>query len=224
MSIGLFGCSYSQMWSNFPGDNFGETGAGNKLIFSKVIEKVENKAVSEVLIGVSFYTRRCLYSISDSAFCSSARSKIVEKHYHYCWGMTNSENNILTLIYEMFLDIFLLTGYLKQKNIKYLIFNNCNNFNGQLEDKKVLDENLKYFKQLDDLVQLVNADPGVVDLFNFCANEHLFANGAVPSKVDVCNQYPPNQIHYEKGQNEILLPYFRQHSKKHNLELELERR
>ena len=224
MSIGLFGCSYSNIWYKFPGDNFGESGASNKHIFSKVIEKVESKAVSEVLIGLSYYTRRSLYTIEDNAFCSSARSNMVQKYYHDCWSMTYGENSILTLIYEMFLDIFLLTGYLKQKNIRYLIFNNCNNFKGHLEDKKLVDEKLKYFKQLDDLVQLVNADPGIIDIFNFCANEYLFANGATPTEKDSKEQYPPNQIHYQIGHNEILLPYFQQYSKNHNLELELERK
>ena len=82
--------------------------------------------------------------------------------------------NVKTYYDKLFTDIILFANYLENNNIRYLMFNMCNNF-----DKKDI-EGYQGFEK----VKLIEQNKNIMDLWSFCANEYMFTTMKSNTDID----------------------------------------
>jgi hypothetical protein len=93
-----------------------------------------------------------------------------------------------------FTNIILLASFFQTNNIKYLIFNGCNDL------KKEHIKNLKGFEKY----KMINNDKNIIDLFSFCASVFCF------EKTKGKEKHTSNPYHYHPNDDDfkILENYF----------------
>ena len=207
MNLLLNGCSFMDNWHYarqfgqlLGADvvNLARAGSSNRRIIRTTINHIQHNPVDLVVLGLTFYDRQegpfltiprdhvegpwASYNsqgfqatfITASDFDSTVEHKITEDYvksrYRYDIGLAYLE--------QLYLDLQLLAGYLKNKNIGFCIFNTC--------DRHHWDPDL---------------GPGFVP-FSFVGNEYLEQNGCESFEQD--KNLPANARHHY-GEDVIVL-------------------
>ena len=90
---------------------------------------------------------------------------------------------------KQFTEIIMLAGWLDSRNIPYLIFDMCNEFNM---------DNLKDYKGFSKL-DIIKANNKIIDLFNFCGNRYMWSTMLNNEQIDFNTHHAPEQyIELEK--------------------------
>jgi hypothetical protein len=74
-----------------------------------------------------------------------------------------------------FTDVILLSSFLEQNKIEYLIFDMCNNFEMT---------HLKGYKGFEK-IKLINNNKKIIDLFGFCGNKYMYQNIKDKNKKEI---------------------------------------
>ena len=202
MNVLLNGCSfmdsyfYRQHFDQLLGAqtvNLAKPGSCNRRIIRTTVDFVESNPVDLVVLGLTFYDRQesplvnkpdpwVSYNsqgmqavFSDVAnFASSTEHKLVGDYilsrYRY-----DINTHYLDALY---LDLRMLAGYLRDRGIRFCIFNTCD----------------RHHKNID-------LGPGFIP-FNFIGNEYLEANGSLCMEQD--KGLPANARHHY-GEDVIIL-------------------
>jgi hypothetical protein len=91
--------------------------------------------------------------------------------------------NIVTYWDKAFTEIIMLSGFLKSKNVKHLIFDMCNVFER---------EHIKGYKSLEKL-KLIEQNKSVIDLFAFSGNKFMWNTLKDKEKIDFNTHHAPEQ-------------------------------
>jgi hypothetical protein len=92
--------------------------------------------------------------------------------------------NIRTYWDKTFAEIIALCAFLEQRNIKYLMFDMCNDFKTDLID------NFEGFAK----VQLIKANNRIIDIFNFCGNKYMWQSMTNKSEDFNIHHAPPEYL------------------------------
>jgi len=222
----LNGCSFGECWTptdNF----FKSLGCGEVVNISKVATSfqrtcrstvewiAQNGNPSFVVIPITFAHRWELAiskteDLIDGAWFPLQRKELIDAHKNALRSDVDVDRlkNMLDLYYgsiltinthwdKIFTEIIMLSSFLEQKNIKYLFFDMCNEF-----DKK----HIKGYKGFNK-VKLIESNKNIVDLFNFCGNRYMWNSIDDNDNVDVNTHHAPEQ--YKHLEN-YLLTYINQ--------------
>jgi len=222
----LNGCSFGECWTptdNF----FKSLGCGEVVNISKVATSfqrtcrstvewiAQNGNPSFVVIPITFAHRWELAiskteDLIDGAWFPLQRKELIDAHKNALRSDVDVDKlkNMLDLYYgsiptinthwdKIFTEIIMLSSFLEQKNIKYLFFDMCNEF-----DKK----HIKGYKGFNK-VKLIESNKKIVDLFNFCGNRYMWNSIDDNDNVDVNTHHAPEQ--YKHLEN-YLLTYINQ--------------
>jgi len=222
----LNGCSFGECWTptdNF----FKSLGCGEVVNISKVATSfqrtcrstvewiAQNGNPSFVVIPITFAHRWELAiskteDLIDGAWFPLQRKELIDAHKNALRSDVDVDKlkNMLDLYYgsiptinthwdKIFTEIIMLSSFLEQKNIKYLFFDMCNEF-----DKK----HIKGYKGFNK-VKLIESNKNIVDLFNFCGNRYMWNSIDDNDNVDVNTHHAPEQ--YKHLEN-YLLTYINQ--------------
>jgi hypothetical protein len=175
----------------------------------------QNGNPSFVVIPITFAHRWELAiskteDLIDGAWFPLQRKELIDAHKNALRSDVDVDKlkNMLDLYYgsiptinthwdKIFTEIIMLSSFLEQKNIKYLFFDMCNQF-----DKK----HIKGYKGFDK-VKLIESNKNIVDLFNFCGNRYMCNSIDDNNNVDVNTHHAPEQ--YKHLEN-YLLTYINQ--------------
>ena len=222
----LNGCSFGECWTptdNF----FKSLGCGEVVNISKVATSfqrtcrstvewiAQNGNPSFVVIPITFAHRWELAiskteDLIDGAWFPLQRKELIDAHKNALRSDVDVDRlkNMLDLYYgsiltinthwdKIFTEIIMLSSFLEHKNIKYLFFDMCNEF-----DKK----HIKGYKGFNK-VKLIESNKNIVDLFNFCGNRYMWNSIDDNDNVDVNTHHAPEQ--YKHLEN-YLLTYINQ--------------
>ncbi len=207
MNLLLNGCSFMDNYHyarqfgqlmNAQAVNLARAGSSNRRIIRTTINHIQHNPVDFVVLGLTFYDRQegpfltiprdriegpwVSYNsqgfqatfITSSDFDSTVEHKITEDHvksrYRYDIGLAYLE--------QLYLDLRLLSGYLTNLGIGFLVFNTCDRHH-----------------------QPVDLGPGFVP-FSFIGNEYLEQNGCLSFEQD--QDLPANARHHY-GEDVIIL-------------------
>jgi len=97
------------------------------------------------------------------------------KQWLYHYNRESAMTNLLT-------DIVMLTGWLKNNNIKYLIFSNVD----KLEGEEYIGYTSPFINSLRDSIDL---DDNIIDLWNFSFGTYALENGLKPTDEDIYGKH-----------------------------------
>ena len=212
MTLLLNGCSYGHVWQSFPGVNISKTGGSFYRSVRTTVEYcASNGNPNAVLIPITFIDR-------DEYITSISQDSIIEGPYSVSNSSTELKqlNETFNMLSDtsyatwdrFFLTLTLFCAWLEKQNIKYIIWDQCNKFNKvHLTGYKAINK----FKYLEE-------NKNIVDLFNFCANQYMYDNGA-PITDPITNV--PSYAHYEDQYYKVLVNYLRDYIKQNNLGIDL---
>lgn len=220
MNLLLNGCSFMDSYyygEHFTRElsattvNLAKAGSSNRRIIRTTAEHVESAPVDFVILGLTFYDRQegpfltiprnglegpwVSYNnqgfqatfVSASDFDSNVEHALTEKYvksrYKYDIG--------LAYLDQLYLDLRLLAGYLRNRHIGFCIFNTCD----------------RHHKSID-------LGPEFVP-FDFVGNEYLEQMGAVPFEKDL--DLPANARHHYGSDVKILVDYIIEHIRHNRL-------
>lgn len=202
MNMLINGCSfmdnyhYQNQFSQLLGvtaTNIARAGSSNRRIIRTTVEYVEQNPVDLVVLGLTFYDRQesplvdradpwvsynsqgmqAQFASADD-FGSTVEHKLVDDYVksRYRFDINQHYRE------QLYLDLKLLSAYLREKSIKFCIFNTCD----------------RHHKSVD-------LGPGFVP-FDFIGNEYLEQNGSQCMEQD--RQLPLNARHHY-GKDVIIL-------------------
>ena len=201
MTLLMNGCSFTDIWK--PGDDFVKALGCDKIVnlgieatsFQRTVRSsiewiAQNGNPKFVLIPITFSHRWELalnlhdhpiegswIPLQNSNFIrddiklqgTNAKDlkKLVDDYYKII-------PNVKTYYDKLFTDIILFANYLENNNIRYLMFDMCNNF-----DKK----DIKGYQGFEK-VKLIEQNKNIMDLWSFCANEYMFTTMESNTDID----------------------------------------
>jgi len=212
MTVLLNGCSYGCAWQSFPGVNLSMPGGS---FYRSVRTTVEYAALygapDAVLVPITFIDR-------DEYASEIAQDKPIEGPYASSATVQELRqlNEAFNCLHDtnygawdrFFLQLVLFCAWLDQNNIKYLMWDSCNRFDRQHIQGYRAVEKLRYVEQ----------NPGVIDLFRFCANQYMHEQGA--QSRDPLSVRPEHR-HYRDRDHGILHEKLRVYITENNLGIEL---
>jgi hypothetical protein len=191
----LNGCSYGWAWQSFPGTNLSKSGGSIARSVRTTIEWiVTNGKPDYVFIPLTMTSRFEIAQIMVQNIPIEGPYVIDGKFKHYEIGAKLSDSCYMGYDYA-FMWITLLSTWLDSQGIKHLIWDQCNSF-----DKK----HIEGFKGLSKL-KLVEANPRVIPLFDFCGNQFLFDSGGDWESCD--DERPIFTRHYKDSAYPALQEY-----------------
>ena len=139
-----------------------------------------------------FNWRSGLHSLHPTVW-KTADQKI--KNFYKEWLLLYNPEEELT---NLCTDLVMLTGFLKNSKIKYIIFNN-------MEPFPVLGES----PFLDDFTNILKTDQNIIDLWNFSFREYAQTQGYVPVDEDLYGIHGhPNSDAHKSFANLLISKYF----------------
>lgn len=174
--------------------NLAKPGSSNRRIIRTTVEYIERNPVDLVVLGLTFYDRQesplkpqhanpwVSYNsqgmqaqfASAEDFSSSTEHKMVDDYVRSRYKFDINQH----YVEQLYLDLKLLASYLRERSIKFCIFNTCDRHH-----------------------QNVKLGPGFVP-FTFIGNEYLEQNGSVCMEQD--RNLPLNARHHY-GEDVIML-------------------
>tara|TARA_B100000085_G_scaffold211614_1_gene195698 strand:+ start:1635 stop:2282 length:648 start_codon:yes stop_codon:yes gene_type:complete len=181
----LNGCSFGLNWHPFPGVNLSKDGGS---IYRSIRTTVEYVAaygpVDWVLIPLTFVNRFEISRINEENDPIEG-SYVIDGEFDY--NKINAQ--ISDTCYKewdyAFLNIALFAGWLDNQGIKYLIWDQCNNFNPDM---------IRGFPGIEKQ-KFVRENKRVIPILNFCANQYMYENGGEWFEHD--SDKEPYQRHYK---------------------------
>jgi hypothetical protein len=176
--------------------NLARAGSSNRRITRTTVEYLERNPVDLVILGLTFYDRQESPLVDRADPWVSYNSQGMQAQFAGANDFANTVEHKLVDDYvksryqfdinpyyreQLYLDLTLLSAYLKHKGIKFCIFNTC--------DRHHLD---------------VDLGPGFVP-FDFIGNEYLEQNGSVCMDQD--KDLPANARHHYEEDVIILVQY-----------------
>jgi hypothetical protein len=173
--------------------NLSRAGSCNRRIIRTTVDYVEQNPVDAVVMGLTFYDRQespfvdredpwisynsqgmqaVFSNLAD--YSSTAEHKLVNDYILSRYRYDINEHYLDAL----YLDLRMFSAYLREKNIKFCIFNTCD----------------RHHRPID-------LGPGFIP-FDFIANEYLEQNGSIGMAQD--QNLPPNARHHY-GEDVIIL-------------------
>jgi len=201
MTLLLNGCSYGEAWRSFPGVNLSKSGGSIVRSMRTTMEWiVTNGKPDYVLIPLTVCTRFEIARIMEQNIPIEGPYILGEGYEHYTIMAELSDSCYLPWDYT-FMNIIMFSSWLDQQGIKHLIWDQCNMFD------KV---HIRGFQGLEKL-KLVEANPRIIPLFDFCGNQYMYDNGGESIKKD--SRYDPSIRHYEDESYIILKEYLSKYMK-----------
>jgi hypothetical protein len=198
MTLLLNGCSYGDAWTSFPGINLSLPGGSIARSIRTTIEwTVRNHKPQYVFIPLTFVSRFEISRIQE-------QNVPIEGSYipaDYDLVAQISDSCYWSWDYA-FMNIILFSAWLEQQGINYLIWDQCNLF-----DKM----HIRGFNGIEKL-KLIENNPRVIPLFNFCGNQYMYENGGIPRTV-VDEQQEPSIKHYTDESYPVLKEYLTKYIK-----------
>ena len=194
MTLLLNGCSYGWAWQSFPGVNLSLPGGSITRSVRTTIEwTVRNHKPEYVFIPVTFVQRFEISRIEQQNV--PIEGTYIPGHYeNYDLLAQISDSCYLSWDYA-FMNIILLSAWLEQQGIKYLIWDQCNVFDRV---------HIKGFNGIEK-IKLIEENSRIIPLFDFCGNQYMYENGGVWNSND--DHHKPNIRHYEDESYSILKEY-----------------
>jgi len=173
--------------------NIARAGSSNRRIIRTTVDYIERNPVDLVVIGLTFYDRQESPLIERADPWVSYNSQGMQAQFASAEDFSNTVEHKLVDDYvksrykfdinphyreQLYLDLKLLSAYLKQKGIEFCIFNACDRHH-----------------------TTVDLGPGFVP-FSFISNEYLEQNGSVCMEQD--KDLPANARHHY-GEDVIIL-------------------
>ena len=200
MTLLLNGCSYGWAWQSFPGTNISQSGGSIARSVRTTIEWiVANGNPDYVFIPLTLTNRFEIAKIMEQNIPIEG-PYITEGHKHYEIGAKLSDSCYLGWDYA-FMYITLLSAWLDQRGVKHLIWDQANMF-----DRK----DIQGFNGMEKL-KLVEANPRIIPLFDFCGNQYIYDNGGAWQPTD--DDELPCIRHYADESYPILKEYLSKYMK-----------
>ena len=200
MTLLLNGCSYGDSWRSFPGINLSLPGGSIARSVRTTIEWIVTNGKPEyVFIPLTFVQRFEISKIEQQNV--PIEGTYIPGHYeHYDVIAQISDSCYLSWDYA-FMNIILLSAWLEQQGVKHLFWDQCNMF-----DRK----HIRGFNGMEKL-KLIEENPRVIPLFDFCSNQYMYENGGVWSSSD--DHHESNVKHYLDESYSILKEYLSKYMK-----------
>ena len=195
MTLLLNGCSYGEVWTSFPGVNLSKSGGSISRSIRTTMEWVVTYGKPDyVFIPLTVCTRFEIARIMEQNVPIEGAYILGEHYKHYDIMAELSDSCYLSWDYA-FMNIILFSAWLEQQGIKYLIWDQCNCF-----DKT----HIRGFKGLEKL-KLLETNPRIIPLFDFCGNQYMYENGGIWNAID--DHLEPNIRHFNDESYIILKEY-----------------
>jgi len=199
MTLLLNGCSYGQSWHSFPGQNLSRAGGSFYRSIRTTLEWIAvNGKPSYVFIPITFCARFEISKISVDKPIEGAYDLTPFSHYKI-------ESQLSDSCYRswdyLFMNIIMFSSWLEQQGIKYLMWDQCNDFDpGHITGFKAF-EKLKWIEN----------NPRIIPLFEFCGNQYMYDMGGKWNNTD-SNEIPAIR-HYLDEAYPILKDYLDRYAK-----------
>jgi hypothetical protein len=209
MNVLLNGCSFMDNWHykghfakllNADVVNLAKAGSSNRRIIRTSIDHIESNAVDVLILGLTFYDRQeSPFAVHGDPWVSYNSQGIQAVFSDITNYSSPTEYDLIGryvidryrydinqhYLDQLYIDLRMLSGYLKHKQIKFCIFNTCD----------------RHHKNID-------LGPGFLP-FDFIGNEYLYENNCVSYEQDA-GLSPNAQHHYEQDVI-ILAKYLKDH-------------
>jgi hypothetical protein len=202
MTLLLNGCSYGEVWKDFPGVNLSKSGGSFIRSIRTTIEWiVRNKTKPNyVFIPITNVARfEKSYIMKQNIPVEGSYVNSTPEDYA---TYTSKISDSCYMDYDYaFMNIIMFSSWLEQQKIKYLIWDQCNMF-----DKK----HIHGFNGMEKL-KLVEQNNRIIPLFKFCGNQYMYEKKG--KWIDVDSNHEPSVRHYHNESYDILKDYLHQYAK-----------
>ena len=192
----LNGCSYGEVWEDFPGVNLSKGGGSFIRSIRTTMEWIvrNNTKPSYVFIPITHVSR------FEKSYIMKQNIPVEGSYF------TNTPDDYATYTSKLsdscymqwdyaFMNIIMFSSWLEQQKIKYLFWDQCNMF-----DKK----HIRGFNGMEKL-KLVEQNKRIIPLFEFCGNQYMYENEGKWFDDDI--KYEPSMRHYKNESYVILKDY-----------------
>jgi hypothetical protein len=197
----LNGCSYGWAWQSFPGINISQSGGSIARSVRTTMEWIVTNGKPDYVFIPLTMTSRFEIAMVHEQNIPIEGPYIVGSHVNnYEIGAKISDSFYLGWDYA-FMYTTMFSAWLNSLNIKHLIWDQCNMFDR---------EHIKGLHGLEKL-KLIEANPRVVPLFDFCGNQYMYDNGGAWQPAD--NNDETFIRHYKDESYSILKEYLSKYMK-----------
>jgi len=206
VTLFLNGCSYALYWNTFPGVNLGVAGGSNIRTIRTTMEWIVhyNTKPDWVFMPIT-YLQRFEKSFIKQQNVPIEGTYIPSRKKEYrdlVKGFISKFTDTDIMYYDyLFMNIIMFSAWLSNQGIKHLIWDQCNNFNR---------EELQEFEGIDKL-KLIEENPNVIPLFEFCGNLHMYNNGGTWDELN--ERFDPQHKHYSVDSYSHLKDYLTVYAK-----------
>lgn len=199
----LNGCSYGDAWKSFPGYNLSRAGGSFYRSIRTTMEWIATNGKPDwVFIPITFATRIEISRIDVDQRIEGAYDINDDSHaVHQRVGSQISDSCYGPWDY-LFMNAIMFGSWLDQQNVKYLMWDQCNNFDSQHM------AGFRAFKKL----KYLEGNPRIVPLFEFCGNQYMYDSGGKWKHDD--DREVPASRHYDDESYTFLKQYLDDYVKK----------
>jgi hypothetical protein len=197
----LNGCSYTHGWcpnewfKDYNIENIAECGGSNQRAFRTTVEWISNHGNPDfIIIGLTFDRRNEMvcWGAGPKYQKYSSVDQTPENYKKIITDFMAIEDG-LSVVDKLFLNIIIISGFLRSLSIPHLFFNTCENYDFSYFEK---------YPYLKSKINLINQNNCIIDL-KFIGNQYLNSCGATSD--DLCPDIKAR--HYRKSDYHILEKY-----------------
>ena len=195
----LNGCSYGWEWKSFPGINLSRSGGSFRRSIRTTMEYIaQGNRPEYIFIPITTCTRYEVARIDNDVEIEGPYTIDTELEHHEL-SFKLSDSCYRDWDY-CFMDLIMFSSWLDSQGIKYLIWDQANNFDRV---------HITGFRAMEKL-KFVESNPRIIDLFSFCGNQYMHDNGGVVEFEEDMEQ-TPDLRHYADKSYTILQDYLDQY-------------
>lgn len=203
MALVLNGCSFGYEWKDFPGYNLSQSGGSIARSFRTTMEWIVSNrhlSIDYVFIPLTMVSRFEIARVLEQNIPIEGPYILGEAYNHYHIMAELSDTCYMSWDYA-FMKIITFSAWLEQQGIKYLIWDQCNMFNRN---------DIKGWRGMEKL-KLIDDNPRIIPLFDFCGNQYMYDNGGKWEEDD--SHLETNIRHYQNESYIILQQYLEKYMK-----------